>query len=687
MTIIERLPLEIIQRIFEYTDQIEADQCLYLFKAWYPLLRSIYFKEMTWSRYGLLMLKEKLSKINETASPLQIMPMTKRLKIHYDVDDDESEIDVFDDEGNWIDSRWASLSTRLTETEFILLLSHFPNLECLDLKQSTHSIHYTKILVNYQGRKQLPPLEDIKMANVDGPDLCRLNFALSHRFRHSLKAMTITYVEDLDDGSSFLKTLPDFTSLRSLDVVVNDTDPNLTLFHLLRACPSSVASITYECRLRTTPVDPTEELAILRESKEDLSLLKNLTHIKLTLSTITTAYIDFFANHSPQGLTSIDLSATQTNMYTWIDTISMDVALKFCRSLQKFSSVKMKFTHFNRDNNRAAVGVEASRALNRRRDAAQIDIFYHILDALVRGRDLKSTTAVYNSRHVAGESFNIVNGLGIMYQYRLDDDDDSGVYSCLARRFQDCTLPTPSSSLSLAHLAQLKQITVQSGYGEIDCLPANFLDFVKRYCPKLKHFELQPQIIGHRFQAVCRDPIRSSLENATHVLMENAVYSQALFDSVNEYFPRVESLSFGIDNTTLYMPNAKLEFNLSKFKHLDTFIINIEKFPVNDNTGDLVFIEFCYTESKRMMRYLVKKMPAVPDGNESAYEFQPIISTTTTSPQEQVDPFEKRHTYVIHVEGLPRLSSIQVKDPHSAPSILDLSQVSSVLSNNLSLST
>lgn len=661
---IQRLPLEIVQKIFKYTDKKEAEQCLYLCKAWYPLLRSIYFEEMTWSRYGLQMLKEKLSKIDETANSVQLMLMTKRLKIHDDVDDDESETDIFDDEGNWIDSMWTSLSTQLTAREFILLLSHFPNLECLDFTQSTHSIHYKKILVNYQGREQLPAVEDFNMKNELNQDatLRKLDFALYYRFLHSLKVMTISYIQDVVDGSDFFKTLPYFTSLRSLDVL-NDADPNCTLFHLLRACPN-ITSLTYSSPLPTSN-DVTEKLeGVLRESKEGLLLLKNLEYLNLTLPTITTPYIDFFVDYSPQSLSSIKLLTTGTYMYTWIDNISMDVALKFCESLQKFSSVRMEFTNYNRDR---PVDVEAGRASQR--ENLKIDIFYRILDALTKGRKLNINTVIYNSKAIAGEVFDIVDGLGIMYQYHLNDD--YGGFSRLGRKFQDCTLPVPSSSASLNQLAQLEKILFKSGYGEIDCLPTSFLDFIKRYCPELKHFELQPQMIGRRLQATCRDSSKSSLENTTHVILEKAVHSQALLESVNEYFPRVESLSFGIGNI-MYIPNAKLEFNLSKFKCLNTFIIDIEEFPVN--TSDSVIIELHFTGSKRMVQYLVKKVPVEAGCNGSVYEFQPASISFV---QKKIGKVKKQRSYVIRIEGLPQLASIQVKDPYSATSLLNLSHVSS----------
>lgn len=659
---IQRLPLEIIQKIFEYLDRRKVHQYFYLSRVWYPVLRSIYFKEISWeTTYGLQQLKKKLSKIDEATGSLQLMPMTKHLRIRYDVDEDESETDIFDDEGNYIDSIWTSLSTRLTEREFILLLLHFPNLECLDFEQSVHTFHYKRILIGYQGKGHLPAVKDFNMriaAGLSGDTVARkLEYALYHRFRHSLKVMTITYVKDLVEGSHFLKVLPDFTHLRSLDFY-NDTDPNLTLFHLLRACPN-VTSLTYNSPLPTSR-EATKKLArVLGNSKEELSLLKNLqklANFKLILPTITTPYIDFLANHTPQSLTSIELLTTETHLSTWIDSVSIDVAIKFCKSLQKFSSIKMKFVNYYGGR---AIVAESSPAMHS--EYSQIDVFYLILDALTTGRDLCSNhTAIYSSDSFAIENFEITNGVGVMYQYHLPKE--TGTHD----RYQECAPPVPSSSLSLKQIAQIKKITFKTSTRDIVHLPVNSLNFVKRYCPELKHFELQPQIRGCSLQLVCRDPLRLSLENTTHVYMEGANFSQALSDSVNEYFPHVQSLSFG-NSTSWFTPVANLEFELSEFKHLDTFIIDIEKCPVD--AGDLIFIEFRYTGSKNKMQYQVKKVSTVTGRSGNTLEFQPV---STFPPQDKLGAVEKRTTCIIYIEGPPQLASIQVKDPDSATSTLDL---------------
>lgn len=675
---IQKLPLEIIQKIFEHIRRDKLDECLYICKAWHPVIKSIYYKEVTWSSERIQLLKDTLAKTNETGDMLQLMPMTKRLHIHFDLDY----------ESEYVNNQYTSLTTQLTEGEFILLLSHFPNLECLDIMHSTHKRFYMNALINCREHEKLPPIEEFNMENFNGastdPDFSRLEFALCYRFRHSLKNMTVSYIKDLANGSTFLGALPDFPTLRCLDVM-NDIDPNLTLFHLLRACPN-LSSLAYTSTF-PTPANTKEQLNImLRESEGRPSFLKNLTKIKLTLPTIATPYIDFFAEHCPQTLDEVDLEIRDTDLYTWIDTLSLNVALKFCENLQKFSTVRMRFDNATRG--RVNLEANSTPTFALQGTDSKIHTFYQILDTLTKKRELKIYTAIYNSRKEAEEIFNITNGPGVMHQFRLDGSDYNAptpYYSPEAHSFggsiyPNYALPVPSSPASLEQLAKLKNFMVLTGPAQFDRLPNNFLDFVKSYCPDLKNFQIHFNSWRCRLKTMCKDPFRSSIENTTHVLMEGAQSSQALFDSLVERFPRMENLSFGID-TSLDIYNEKIKFNLSKLTRLDTFTIDIEGLMVM--ACDPIFIQFRYTGSKRTVQYLLKKVPAQGYAG-CGYEFEPVSAAYL---QEAVDTDEMRRTYVIYVEGLPQLASIQIKALHSPTSTLDLSHVSSVMLNDLSSET
>ncbi|CAO3639210.1 unnamed protein product [Mucor hiemalis] len=668
--VIQKLPLEIIQKVFEYIDLKELYQYLYICKRWHLLIKSTYYRDITWSsKEKIEWLKGKLSTTNEKDDTFHILPMTKQLHIYFDVDY----------ESEYINNEYSSPNTRLTETEFLFLLSLFPNLEHLDIMQSVHRDHYMKILCNCRDRELLPQLEEVVMGNsTDGnenQELCRLEFALCYQFRYSLKHMKITYISSLAGGSSFLDSLPDFKKLTTLEVC-NDSDPDLTLFHLLQACPN-LSSLAYRSSL-SVPTNATQQLENmlydLKRQKLSIShFLKHLKTVKLSIPTLTTSYIEFFANHSPKSLNKVEFIFTRSDLYSWIETTSMNLALNFCETLQKLGSVRLSFESTER-----VVDAEARRIMQR--PDSKINIFYLILGALTKGRALNNYTAIYNNRKGEHVDINIFNDSSIIYQYHLDHEDYkvpppvSVDYSFGGPSYQDCTLPVPSS---LESLASLRNFMVLTGPGEFDRLPKNYLEFVKNYCPKLKHFEIKYRRWKCRFKAACRDPLKVSLENTTHILMEGAQFTQGLFDSLIEYFPRVESLSFGID-TALDLYNEKIKFKLSNFKHLHTFIIDVE--GLSGFKCDPIFLQFQYTGSDRTVQYQIKKKSKLSQDG-CGYDFEPISASFM---QEGIDEDEIRRTYVIYVEGLPQLAKIELKEFDAPYASLDLSYI---LFNDLSLET
>lgn len=148
---VKRLPLEIVQKILEHVDRNDLEMLLYICKSWHHLVKSIYFKQVTLGAKSIQRLKQLLKALSKKNNNIfGQFHMTKRLQIHSDVDHYSDSIF-----GNY-----TSFSTRLTEREFLYLLSRFPNLNCLDIRQSTHQVHYMEILCNCRPT-EVPQLEEI----------------------------------------------------------------------------------------------------------------------------------------------------------------------------------------------------------------------------------------------------------------------------------------------------------------------------------------------------------------------------------------------------------------------------------------------------------------------------------------------------------------------------------------------
>ncbi|CAO3639046.1 unnamed protein product [Mucor hiemalis] len=223
--------------------------------------------------------------------------MTRRLCIQdeYDADDNDNE----------------HTSTQLTEGEFIYVLSLFPNLQYLEIQYSEHRVHYMQSLCHNREPEKLPLLEDINFGTThsEDQDLRVLCFATHYLFRRSLKTITIIYANSLNEGGKFIKSLLDFKNLRELNIS-NDSESDLTLFHLLQGCPN-LSHLWYESTC-PIPESATHQLTSILQNlaNQRLSMsqfLKNLKSLELHFPEPEASYIDFFAHHCPQSLENITL--------------------------------------------------------------------------------------------------------------------------------------------------------------------------------------------------------------------------------------------------------------------------------------------------------------------------------------------------------------------------------------------
>lgn len=493
---------------------------------------SIYFKEVHWrSVTKFRWLKSKLSTMDDNSVSLfKPLSMVKRLNISCDFDFETANTN--------------SSSTQFTNQQLLYLLSLLPNLNYFNIVNSVHRDHYVKILFNCSERERLSPhIGEIAIENEDtrirNQDVSMMSFAVYYKYRHSLQTMDINYIEYLANGSKFLETLPEYDRLTTLDIC-NYSDPKLTLFLLLQACPH-LSSLTYSSTFPIT-VNAAQQLTdMMNKSRKSISQChKNLSKVKLSIPALTTPYIDFFSNHSPNSLNSVELNLTKSNLYSWIDSMSLAVVINFCSSLKRFSHVKLGF---KKTEHSVLQGPDT-----------EINIFYRILHALTKGRKISGHKATYNYKFGDDMHIEVCNDSDVIYHYCFDKNE------CMVRLpsynahnyHQNYMLPITSSTDQLAVIEDfILNIKSTDFYLHL----SNYLEFAKNYCPRLKRFEI---FNGWRycFRASCTVSFDSSLEKMTHVHLVGAQYSQQLFCTLADYFPWMETMFFQIALLLLSKPRV-----------------------------------------------------------------------------------------------------------------------------------
>ncbi|CAO3647865.1 unnamed protein product [Mucor hiemalis] len=541
--------------------------------------------------------------------------MTRRLCIgdeeeYNDEDDDDKE-----EESDLVNNIDTEPTTRFTKAQFFI-----------------HTEHYLQFLCNYREPEQLPLLEDINLctrhprgADKDFRVLC---FATFYVFRKSLKSMNMIYTNSLNEGGQFVKSLLEFKSLTRLHII-NDSDPNLTLFHLLQGCPN-LSVLIYES---TLPVSENEaqQLKGMLQKLEDQNLstphfLKNLKMMELRFPKPMAPYADFFTNLCPHNLENIVLNLTETSNRSLKCEREAALILDLCKSLQKFNAVQLRMC-------------KRTRLINDN----QIDSFYLILNALTGEKEFRKRAAVYS--------------------FSGDIDADISVqgselsYSChINHHFLELhDLPVPSD---IKQLADLDHFTVDIGYhARYDDSLKNYLKYLQKYCPQLTQFQINGGCTW--FKAECLDPSNPSLEYMTSVKIYVSDLSEELIDLLISYFPKIEVL-----NLTMYRSSiaSKILFALSKFKSLRILVINV--LCSSKSEEGPFFLK--YTDSRGSMQYSLDRWNS---SDKIAIRVE-VIADDSIHEQKSND-YDRSYAEIC-VKTLHPLDKIEVKINELAWATLDL---------------
>lgn len=616
--LLQELPPEITQKIFEYLDRRDLRELLYICKKWHYSLKIMYFKNVDVYREKIQWIKKHFSPtLKDEANTFKPLSMTTQLRITND----------FKYKNNLGD---LSHELRLTKEELLLLLLLFPNLKCLDIKESSHRLHYMKVLDTCEPER-MPPLEEIIMGfNYNErhfEDLCRLNFAVSYKLRHSLRHITVWNINGLTEEKSFMETLVDFKSLKTL-IVFNHSDLNITILRLLQACPN-LSCLEYTSNLSNRE-DRAQHKPHTLKGRPVLPHAKYLKKLKLAIPRMTTLYKDFFEYHSLESLEDVEIYTSKLGLYNWISAAGTNIIQNFCKSLQKFKSVRLTF---------ADEGLV---------DSKKIDLFYEVLNAFRGQREFRHHSIVHRARTMYdGKGVDIrITGSKIQYTYCFKIEDH-----------QNSNITAPSD---LNQLAKVDTFKVLVDYEDMHGIPTKYLDHVKRYCPSLTEFYIDCDSWDYFFKAECLDRTKPSVENMTHMVVDGPEVTQEVLDSLFCYFPKIEVLNLGVYDGS---KKEKISFNLSKFQHLHTFIIDLRghsRLPA----GPFVLE---YMDGKRLLNYFLY-LEWFGQGRNS---FDRISDDMM---QEELEGAGKDDTYVFHVKGPPQLAKLELRKNRVAYASTDFTE-------------
>ncbi|CAO3653667.1 unnamed protein product [Mucor hiemalis] len=471
----------------------------------------------------------------------------------------------------------------------------------------------------------MPLLEEIVMNYIEYEDWDQeeqraLRFAVYRHFRQSIKRLDIICIEARE--KKFIRSLADFTSLKTLDLH-NDSDPDVTIFSLFQACPN-LSYLSY-CSNLSIPANAAQQLTkVIRDMKgRPIShFLKYLKVMKLFIPTLTTLYIDFIINHIPKSLNDIEIKQSLISLDKWIDVTTLDVALNLCKSLQKLSTVRLAFI------NEGAMNGE------------KIDLFYQILAVLTENREFHNCSALHKARldvdHL-GVDIRIAESI-LSYQYYVGSEDHGR------------NIATPSD---LSQLSKVNTFKISTVINNPYSLPKNYLEYVKKHCPRLTRFHVCDYKWDYFLKAECLDLSKPSIYNMTHITLDRVQYTQKLVDDLMDYFPKTKVLNFGVDG--LHTETTNIRFNLLKFKCLHTLIIKLQIGP-RSPPGSF-FLRYM-NNKRRLSHYSLEnyvEWRRHGDKNENSFRF-----ISADDMQEGLQDEKMKNKFAIHVEGQQQLVKIKL---------------------------
>lgn len=641
---IDKLPTEIVKEILKYIDQWRLFEFLYVCKAWYPVVEDMYFKRVYWQTgRSFQRLQEKLSRLNDDGNNEQLLkpfPMTESLQI----------------DSNHFLAPKETPNRAFKTKELLYILSRFPNLKSLNLIESRYEKRYMRKIIDNFEHIHLPLLEEIILHNWENPyehrELRELKFMTCYRFKRSLKSLTSVYFKRLpNNGPRFLKMLRHFKELTTLEIY-NDSDPNLTVFHLLAVCPN-LSSLTYNSEIAISEDAAQKQLTKTLQDLKTRNLsashfLSHLEKLKLTLRSMPRVYIDFFLNHCPENLDHVDIFFAYQTLHQWMKITSLKDIHDLCNILRSKHTARLRYG----DNGSEDVG-----------EVVKVNEFFQLWKILAGERVFSKRSLAY---HFSCED----ELFGIDFRFVGSD------FTCQHTLGYMGAAPVPADKELLAKVDAFMVIEASIDRFRF---PWPYLKFVRKYCPQIREFRMHTCSLWveqhcwdntyNIFRAECASSSASTIKDGmvndmTRVKMRCSNFTEEVIDGMVKYFPKMDVLTVAGDYGRRFEA-MKLTFELSMLKNLRNLVIVTRRFE-KLSCGPVLLQ---YKNNTRTVCYSFEQGLNLLDYD---FEGSPL---KVISPDEMQKEVETNQKFALYIEGPDQLTRLELRSSSNLAKIDLLSDI------------
>ncbi|GAA5811279.1 hypothetical protein MFLAVUS_004712 [Mucor flavus] len=584
------LPPEVYYRIFAHLSRPEILACSFVCKRLNVAAVQVYSKELIIDDYKFCMAKSNLASDNHSRY-FRNGHLVRKL-----VFKSESE-DAMKDFGGSLKAatKKKGMPPNFSRVEFLLLLQYLPNIEEIDFTKSGYFKYYISYLSDASLRhiKKIAalPFESYLFSSPGYQEY----FFTCLRFCDTLTCLCFRYVDTTNDysyrGIDILERLGQFKNLKQL-IFHNKHHNDLIMFRIRDLCPQLT-----ELKFKSDyTYSPQVQESLDQNNQPILQLNKSLQHLTIILRSLSIDYTKYLTSYINDGLYKLNVSTSLIGLYSWIDQVGMEDALKLMRRLGQLDDVCVSFMQRNR--------------LRRAHltDRLKMTKWFQVVNAF-KGNRKVVCTIVFRKIGVLHDYFKY-NSLDnrLVLGYALEDVDYFGELEEGHTEHFDGRLPT--GPISTVGLETIDRLILNLRQPE-DAFILSFLKYAFTNCLNLRHLKVSSylHIQGRPNQRNGDlDDIQNNL-NMAHFIC--GAPNNNMLHVISVYLQNIEILVFGSNSSS-----DNLILRLTCFKNLKQsyFIIQDISKPLS--------VKFEYPDGKEQSYYYYDGSLIREDEHDASYSCQ-----------------------------------------------------------------
>ncbi|GAA5806268.1 hypothetical protein HPULCUR_011799 [Helicostylum pulchrum] len=313
--------------IFRYLKRKVLPACYLVCKSWHTAAIPLDWEEVTLGTHNISLVKSHLNKFGH----YQHFKSDHLKKLAFKDYKNDGDLYKFD------------------KLELLALFNQLPNLNEIDFSRTNYLEEYLECLL-YADMQHIKTINTGQLFQRIQSDLL---FSVYYKFHSSITCLCLLYDKNTINVDSqqinMLSLLTQFKKLTKL-VLHNENDIDLTPFQIQENCPN-LKHLAFFSQQQISENVVQHIIDVNR--RIDLNFISSLTYLDLHIPSLSATYTKYLIDYLPNKLTNVVIVITRQNIFTWMDIVGMELALKF---MEKIGDIQEIFFDFVRSEKYPVLG-------------------------------------------------------------------------------------------------------------------------------------------------------------------------------------------------------------------------------------------------------------------------------------------------------------------------------------------